>query len=79
MAYFGKQLILARENKHSSQNHPAYRESIEDAVVTKYISDGNNLDHAMSVQRKWITAKVERIADTFPEHLRKLVKEMRGQ
>jgi len=77
--YFGKQLILAKENKHSVRNRPAYVKATDDAITTSYISDGNNLDYAMSVQRKWIAAKVQRIADTFPEHLRKLVKEMRGQ
>lgn len=76
--YQGRLITLANENLHTIATRPSYVAQKEDVTTTSYVSDGNNLDYAMSVQRKWIAAKVERMADSFPEHLRKLVKEMRG-
>jgi len=75
--YNGKQIMLASENLHTG-TRPPYVQASEDTTTTSYVSDGNNFNYAMSVQRKWITNKVEAIANTFPEHLRNLVKEMRG-
>jgi hypothetical protein len=73
-----KKLMICNENSHTISNQKPYIATTTDIDTTSYVSDGNNFDDAMAIQKKWIKAKVERLADSFPKHLQSLVKEMRG-